>query len=188
MRLIGLAIILSAATASPALAQCPDATYGKGVARTLNATNEQDTGLIVSMSMMPKLMRVEYATEAAKRLDCVMTQFAVGSTTYELRANDLQAGTLRLAATARKGSPIAELLPVTDIMAAIEASKQGKTAQVSGYMLAIIDKSGLTAWRFYTDVPDQATLVADMTTALSGAGSPIVKVDKKGQATLFVAN
>lgn len=174
--------------ATMAWAECPDPASGAGVVRALSPGNKGDVDLILSMSMMPKLLHTDYRTEASRHPACKLTEFEAGSSTYELRAVDTNAGTLRLASPKKKGAPIAELVPVTNIMDAIDASKQGKTASVAGYMLATVSKDDFTGWRLYTGVPNQATLAADMAAALDGKLRPIFRNNSNGKGTqLFVS-
>lgn len=174
--------------AAPVSAECPDASYGTGAVRALDvAKNKADADVIISMSMMPKLMHIDYRAEASRKPACKLAEFEVGSSKYELRADDTAGGTRRVALPDQKGAPVAELIPVTNIMEAIEASKQGKTASVSGYMLATVSKNDFTGWRLYTGVPNQATLAADMVAALGGTMRPIFRNDgRSGKTDLFV--
>lgn len=78
------------------------------------------------------------------------------------------------------------MLPVTDILRALEASKAGKAATVDGYLLATVSRTDFTGWRFYTAMPDTATLKADMASALGGGTNPIFRNGADGKTSLFV--
>ena len=137
------------------------------------------------MSMIPKLMHLDYSN-ASKRPACDLGSFTTGSKTYELFGDD-KAGRQRKAIPTAKGDPIAEIVPVTNIMRAIEASKQGKTVSVDGYMLATVSKTDFIGWRFYTGVPDEILLKHDMDEVLSGNGTPIFRNSADGKTSLFLS-
>ena len=173
--------------AASATAECPSADSGTGVARRLDPQNKGDVDLIVSMSLMPKLLKVDYAKARSVTLVCDLTRFSADGNDYDLRASGTDAGTARVAIASAKNATVAELLPVTNIMAIIEASKAGRTAPVSGYMLATIGKGDVTGWRLYTAVPNQATLETDMTAALDGTLQPVFRTDAtSGKTNIFV--
>ncbi|MDY7526229.1 hypothetical protein [Sphingomonas sp. 10B4] len=75
---------------------------------------------------------------------------------------------------------------MTDIMKAISASKQGKSATVEGYLLATVTKTEFTGWRYYTGMPDTATLKRDMAEALGGSAAPIFRNGADGKTEIFV--
>lgn len=170
--------------ATGALADCTVSSDSGAVAKRLDASSQEDADLVVSMSMMPKLMHVDYAS-ATKKLRCDLGAFSAGIKSYELFGDD-KSGRQRKAISSNKGDPVAEILPVTNVMKAIEASKQGKSAPVEGYLLATVSKDEFTGWRFYTGIPDQVTLKHDMAEALMGGGTPIFQNGPDGKTSLFV--
>jgi hypothetical protein len=187
MRLL-LAVIVSLWAASPTWADCPGDSYGTGVVRTLDLVNAKtDADLMVSMSMMPKLLHMDYQTEFPRHLSCRLSGFEADALQYELRGDDITAGTRRIASSDKLGAPIAELIPVTNILDAIASSKLGKTAPISGYMLATLSKDDFTGWRLYTGIPNQVSLSADMMAALSGKMQPLFRNNTRtGKTELFV--
>ena len=125
---------------------------------------------------------MDYAQEARKTPACNLSQFAVGSATYQLFGE----GTARKALPAAKGGAIAEIVPVTNILKAIEASKSGKTAPIEGYLLATITKNDFTGWRFYTGMPTASVLMHDMAEALESNGSFIFRNGADGKTSIAV--
>lgn len=81
---------------------------------------------------------------------------------------------------------IIELVPVSNLIAAIEVSKQGKTAPISGYMLVTLTKSDTTGWRLYDGLPNQQRLVTDMTAALGGSLHLVFRKGADGKSAIFV--
>ena len=177
-------ILASLGLASAADAQCAISSDAGAIARRLNAAVQADADVIVSMSMMPKLMHIDYAS-AAKKPKCDLGPLAPNDTRYELWAED-DAGRQRKAIPAKKGAPIAMIVPFANILKALEASKEGRTAPVEGYLLATVTKHDFTAWRFYTGMPDEATLKRDMSEVLAGGASPIFRNEADGKTSLFV--
>jgi hypothetical protein len=143
--------------ASPALAECSVSSDAGAVAKPIDMTVQADANIVASMSLLPKLMHIDYSSASGKKPSCDLGQFTAGAASYELYGDD-KAGRQRTAKPARKGDPIAQIVPVTDIMKAIGASKQGKSATVEGYLLATVTRTEFTGWRYYTGMPDTATL------------------------------
>jgi len=79
----------------------------------LNAALQADADVIVSMSLLPKLMHIDYAA-AAKKPACDLGQITSGNGAYELWGDDA-GGRQRKGMPAKKGDPVALVLPVTDI-------------------------------------------------------------------------
>lgn len=181
----GCTVLMSLLAAGTAQAECSVSSDAEATVRPLNATAESDANLIVSMSMLPKLMHIDYAG-VAKKPACNLGQLTPGDTAYELWGDDA-GGRQRKGLPAKKGRPVALLVPVTDIMKAIEASKVGKAATVEGYLLATVTKTDFTGWRFYTAMPDVVTLKHDMAEALAGRATPIFSNGADGKTSLFVS-
>ncbi|MBD8641375.1 hypothetical protein [Sphingomonas sp. CFBP 13733] len=171
--------------ASPALAECSVSSDAGAVAKPIDMTVQADANIVVSMSLLPKLMHIDYSSAAGKKPSCDLGQFTAGAASYELYGDD-KAGRQRTAKPARKGDPIAQIIPVTDIMKAISASKEGKSATVEGYLLATVTKTDFTGWRYYTGMPDTATLKRDMVQALGGSAAPIFRNGADGKTQIFV--
>ncbi|WP_267383095.1 MULTISPECIES: hypothetical protein [unclassified Sphingomonas] len=170
-----------------ASASCPTPEDGTGKARVLSPTVNEDIDLTLSMSMMPKLMHLDYKGVSSSTLPCTLSKFKAGEQDYTLQATESERGTGRRAMSDAKGKPIAEIVPVTNIIAAMEASKQGKSAGVSGYMLITLDKHTITGWRFYTGLPNQEVLVADITAALTSGLPRLFAIDNAtGKSSIFV--
>jgi hypothetical protein len=180
----GWMILAMLGLAGAAQAECAVSADAGAVAKPLNPTVQADADIIVSMSMMPKLMHIDYAS-AAKKPACDLGPLTPGGDSYRLWADD-KAGRQRKAIPARKGGPVAMLVPVTDIMKALQASKEGKSGSVEGYLLATVGKGDFTGWRYYSGVPDAATLKHDMAEVLTGGASPIFRQGADGKTMLFV--
>ena len=170
--------------ANPAHGECSVASDPNAAAKTLDATVHEDTDLIVSMAMLPKLMHVDYDS-VARKTGCDLGQLVKGDNSYELWGGD-SGRRERKAVPATKGAPIAMVLPVVDILKAIAASKEGKSARVEGYLLGTITKSDFAGWRYYTGMPDSGTLKHDMADALAAKGSPIFRSGSDGKTNIFV--
>ena len=173
------------AVASPALAECSVSSDTGAVMKPIDMTAQADANIVASMSLLPKLMHIDYSSTAGKKPSCDLGEFTAGAASYELYGDD-KSGRQRVAKPARKGDPIAQIIPVTDIMKAIAASKQGKSATVEGYLLATVTKTEFTGWRYYTGVPDTATLKRDMAEALVGKAAPIFRNGPDGKTSIFV--
>src|SRR5579884_626062 len=131
-----------------AQAECSVSSDHDAGVRSLNPAVKSDVDLIVSMTILPKMMHVDYRT-AAMKTGCNLGPFIAGNVTYELWGED-NGGRQRKAVAAKEGAPVALVLPVVDLMKAIENQRQGRSAQVEGYLLATITKEDFTAWRYYT--------------------------------------
>ncbi|UAK25543.1 hypothetical protein [Sphingomonas nostoxanthinifaciens] len=179
----GSMVVVGMATAGAAYAECAVSADQGASVRAINPAIQADADLIVSMSVMPKLMHLDYQA-AAQRPYCDLGTIS-GDDDYELWGSDT-AGRQRKALPVKKGQPIAVVLPVVDMMKAIDAAKAGKAAPTEGYMLATIGKSDLTGWRFYTAMPNVTVLKHDMAQALAGDGAPIFRNGADGKTALFV--
>jgi hypothetical protein len=182
LRCCTLTVLLVAAHAADA--ECSVSSDAGAAARPLNPAVQADTDLIISMTMLPKLMHVDYAS-AAKARGCDLGRLESADGAYELWGDD-SGLRQRKAISAKKGSKVALIVPVIDIMKAITAQKQGKSAQVQGYLLATITPSDFTAWRYYTGMPDPGTLKRDMGDALAGRGNAIFQSGADGKVNLYI--
>ena len=181
-----LAVFLTTGLAMPAMGACDPAGDALAAPKLLSAQSADGADIMISMTMMPKMMHIDYASLSRRKLSCDLGPFPVGSVGYELYGDDA-AGRSRIALPSRKGDSIAEVVPVVNILKAIDASKQGKAAEIDGYLLATITKNDFTGWRYYTGIPDQATLVRDMGDALGGVSTPLFRDDTAtGKASIFV--
>lgn len=183
LRLAGMSLgsLLSATVAQAACSVTHDDV---AVARPLNpATTQADADLIISMSMLPKLMKLDYAA-ASRKSGCSLGQFASGGTSYELWGDDGPYRQRKAIPTGRK-APVALVMPVTGLAKMLEASKRGKTAEIDGYLLATLTREDFVGWRFYTGMPDEATLRHDMGEALSDGSTPIFRITG-GKTSVFV--
>ena len=171
--------------ADAARAGCSVAADPGAVVRRLDMAQEADSHLLASMAMLPKLMHLDYAGVAKNKPSCGLGQFTVGQSTYELDGED-KPGRQRKAFPATKNDPIAVVVPVFDIIKAVEASKQGKSAPVEGYLLATVTRINLTGWRYYTGMPDETVLKHDMAEALGGGAPPIFRQSSDGKTEVFV--
>lgn len=136
------------------------------------------------MSLMPKLTHVDYKA-ASKRPDCDLGPLAAENGAYELWGSDT-AEPQRKALPAKKGQPIATVIPVFDIRKAIASAKTSTAVPIEGYMLAVVTKKDFTGWRFYTAMPATGILRTDMAEALSGKGTPIFRNGADGKTVIFV--
>lgn len=176
--------LVAAFGATGAAADCAVSSDTGAVSKPVDASTKEGAALVVSMSMLPKLMHIDY-TSAARKRGCDLGSFSAGTKTYELYGDD-EAGRHREAIPAKKGGPVAAMVPITDIMKAIEASENGQTVQIEGYLLATITRHDFTGWRFYTGMPDQDVLRHDMAEALGGTGAPIFRNSADGKTELFM--
>ena len=170
--------------AGSAHALCSMVSSDRGaVVRPLNPAVHADANLILSMTMMPKIMHVDY-DGAARRDGCRVGPLA-GDNGYELWADDW--GQRHRKAVSRKGGlPVAIIVPVADILTAVTAQKPTHSISVQGYLLATISKTDFAGWRYYTGMPDLGTLKRDMEDVLAGKGNPIFRQDPRGQTILVV--
>ena len=178
------ALLLAAGAAH---AECSVSSDAGAVARPLSATVQADADLIIAMSMLPSMMHIDYDS-AAKKPGCDLGPLAPGNAAYELWGDDTR-GRLRKAIPAKKGAPVALILPVVNLLKAFTAPHEpGKPAQaqVEGYLLATVTKGDVTGWIYYTGMPDQAVLRHDMAEVLAGNGHPIFRAGTGGSTTLFV--
>lgn len=177
------ALLFAAGTAQ---AQCSVASDAGAVARPLNATVQADAAVIVAMSLVPKMLHVDYAS-AGKKAGCDLGPLAPGNAAYELWGDDAR-GHERKAIPAKKGAPIALILPVIDWVKSFASAQPGKPgqAQIEGYVLATVTKSDVTAWVYYTGMPDAAILKHDMADVLAGNGHPIFRAGADGKMSIFV--
>ena len=173
----GMLALLGATAASA------DCNLSSDPSAAIRPVSIKDTNLILSMSMMPKMIHLDYATATAKG-GCHVGQFAVGSVSYDLFGSD-DKGRSRRAVPSKAGEPAAIMVPIVDVMKAIEASKQGKSAPSEGYMLATVDKDKLVGWQLYSGMPNQTTLLHDMAAILNGEGKPIFE-NQGDKTSLFV--
>ena len=97
--------------------------------------------IVVSMSLLSKLLHLDYASAARDTPSCELGQFVVNGQTYTLYGSD-DKGRSRKALSAAKGQPIAQVLGVTNILKAIEASKT-KTMMLQE----------LVTWDLYIRIP-----------------------------------
>lgn len=182
--LLGCTIAGSIFVTGSAHAECTVSSDAGAAVRPLNATVSDDVHLIVSMTMLPKLMHVDYDT-AAKKSGCNLGQLVNGDDAYELWGDD-SGMRQRKAVPTTAGAPVAIVLPVIDIMKAIAASKAGKSAQVQGYLLGTITRGDFTGWRYYTAMPDPGMLKHDMADVLAGKGHAIFRSGPDGKTSIFV--
>ncbi|WP_442678223.1 hypothetical protein ACSBM8_11850 [Sphingomonas sp. ASY06-1R] len=166
-------------------AACTVSSDAGAVVNPISMATSESADIIVSMSLLPKLLHLDYASAARDTPSCELGQFVVNGQTYTLYGSD-DKGRSRKALSAAKGQPIAQVLGVTNIMKAIEASKQGKSAPVEGYLLATLTKSDFTGWRYYTGLPDPEVLKHDMAEVLGGGGTPIFRNGADGKTSLFL--
>jgi hypothetical protein len=184
-RLVFCGVAAALGLAGGASAECSVSSDSGAAGRALNTTVQADASIVVSMSLLPKLMKIDYAREAARKPSCDLGPFTAGSASYHLYGEDKD-GRQRKAIPARKGDPIAEILPITDMVKMIEASKQGKQAPIEGYLLATVTKSEFTGWRYYLGLPDPAVLKDDMAEALAGGTTPIFRNGGDGKTSIFL--
>jgi hypothetical protein len=176
----GCVIAASLFVAGAAHADCSVSSDPKAVARPLSMTVQADADLMIAMTMLPALLHIDYDS-AAKKVGCDLGQLAPGDAAYELWGDD---GSQRKALPATRGAPVAMIVPVFDLLKALTAPGKDKSAQTEGYLLAIVTKRDFTGWRYYTGMPDAATLKHDMADALAGKGNAIFR-STGGKVTLF---
>lgn len=170
--------------ASTARAECSSAAAPGAQERKIDPLSQTDTNLVISMTMMPAFRHVDY-DHVTERPACDLGPLAVGGTAYELWGDEMS-GWQRKALPARKGEPIALLVPVTDVAQLLASAKTGRAAQSEGFMLAVVTKANLIGWRFYTAIPDAAVLRRDMADALAGTSQPIFRTTAGNRTTIFM--
>ena len=183
----GCAVAALLFAAGTAHADCSVSSDPGAAARPLKATVQADIDLVLAMGMLPKLFHLDY-DGAAKKTGCDLGPLAAGDAAYTLWGDDAH-GRQRKALPAKKGAPVALILPVVNILKAFMAPQQpGKPAQAQteGYLLATVTKSDVTGWVYYTGLPDAATLKHDMAEVLAGSGHPIFRSHADGKTDIFV--
>lgn len=85
------------------VAECSVLSDVSVIVRPLNAAVQADADVIVSISLLPKLMHIDYAT-AAKKPGCDLGQIISGDGAYELWGDDA-GGRQRKGLPAKKGDP-----------------------------------------------------------------------------------
>lgn len=165
--LAGLAM-LAGLCAQPAWAACAVSSDAGAEVRPLRMSSQADASLVISMSMAPKLLHLDYAAALRTRPAC-----------------DL-GGRSRVAIPQATGAPIALIVPVTDLLKAMAASKEGHAAPVDGYYLATVTPTEFTGWRLYIAMPDAAMLKRDMAQALAGELAPVFRNGPQNKTALFV--
>jgi hypothetical protein len=181
----GCSILGSLFVAGAAQAECSVSSDPGAVVRPLSPTTKADDDMIINMSLLPKLMHIDYDNVAKKKPACDLGQLVSGDATYELWGDDA-GGRQRKAFPAKKNAPIALIVPVANLLKALTDPGPNKTAQVEGYLLATVTKADFTAWRYYTGMPDAAMLKHDMADALAGRGHPIFQTGGDGRINLFM--
>jgi hypothetical protein len=177
-------LLIGILTASASWAGCSVSPDLGATTRLVSPAVQADADLVVSMSMVPKLTHVDYHT-AAQRQGCDLGPLTAEDGSYELWGSDAP-GRQRKALPTRKGQPIALIIPIFDMVQAIDKAKAGKEATIEGYMLAIVTQDDLTGWRLYTAMPDVKVLKHDMAEALEGGAEPIFRNTAGGKTAIFV--
>lgn len=168
-------IAASLFAAGAARAECAVASDAGAVVRPIDMTVQADADLLIAMTLLPRLMHIDYAG-AARQSGCDLGQLAAGDAGYELWGDDV-GGRQRKALPASKGAPVAMIVPVIDLMKALASSDTHKTAQTEGYLLALISKNGeFTGVRYYTGMPAPEMLKHDMAEALAGRAGGIFRL------------
>lgn len=180
------ALLLAAGTAR---AECSVSSDPGAVAHPLKASVQADVELILVMGALPKLMHVDY-DGAAKKTGCELGPLAPGDAAYTLWGDDAH-GRQRKAIPAKKGAPVALILPVVNVMKALMAAQQQPGAKppvapTEGYLLATVARDEVTGWIYYTGMPDADTLKHDMAEMLAGHGHPIFRSHANGKTDIFV--
>ena len=182
--LAGLAM-LAGLCAQPAWAACAVSSDAGAEVRPLRMSSQADASLVISMSMAPKLLHLDYAAALRTRPACDLGAFRAAAGEYELYGDDA-GGRSRVAIPQATGAPIALIVPVTDLLKAMAASKEGHAAPVDGYYLATVTPTEFTGWRLYIAMPDAAMLKRDMAQALAGELAPVFRNGPQNKTALFV--
>lgn len=180
--------MLGAAVLAPSAggAECQLSSDAGAVQRPLSPQNEKDAATIISMATTPKLLKTSYDSVISSRPSCEIEDFTANGVAYQLRGDDAKSRA-RVALPAKKGEPAALMMPVVDMTSLTKTSSQSVSAQVSGYMLAVVTPQALSAWRYYTAMPEPAVIQRDMTEVLSGRAQPIFQTEwATGKTSLFV--
>lgn len=97
------AVLVPLLAAVVAQAECSVSSDASATVRPLNAAVQADADIIVSMSLLPKLLHIDYGT-AAKRPACDLGQITSGNGAYELWGDDA-GGWQRKGLPAKKKTP-----------------------------------------------------------------------------------
>lgn len=91
-----------------------------------------------------------------------------------------------MALPARKGAPIALVIPIVDLAKAIDRAGAGKAAAIESYLLVTGTDTDLTGWRYYAGMPEVAVLKRDRADASAGRIGAMFRNGADGRTTLFV--
>lgn len=168
---LGLKFLFAAIAAVPASAiASPCATKGvdDAVVRRVSAREQKGMSLIMSMAMLPKIEKLSYETFLSGGSSCERGRFEISGMPYDFIGENEDKGAPRRALSAQKGAPVAALIPVVDLLAALTSPAGNHTAPNAGYLLITVTKEMVTGWRLYSAIPADAVLQADMEAALAG--------------------
>jgi len=172
------------AAASAAQAECVVSSDPGFAIRTLDATAQADANIIATMSILPRMMRIDYRS-AAKKKGCSLGLLATTGPTYELWGNDKD-GRQRKAIPTSRGAPVAMIIPIVDLLKQLSAKDPKKSGAIDGFLLATVSEDSLTGWRYFTGMPDPATLKREMSEALAGRGRPIFRSAASGTMNIIL--
>lgn len=182
--LTSFAILFGLLASTPGV--CAVGTDGVAAEHVM-ANDASQADLLVAMAMSSKLAKVTPRTVIDRPSDCTRGDFAVGKARYTLLGNDGDGMIPRRARAPGHKAPVAYLLSTIDMKAMIASADSGKPAGTLGYALMTSNDREDTGWAFYRTMPSDATLRADMARALTGAGRPIFRTDRRTNKTAFVA-
>jgi len=170
----------------PSLHAAPCVSKGTAASlRLLSNRTDEGVAIILSMSMLPKLIKLDYATAATSGTPCERRVILVGSQTYRLIGEDQDQMAVRRALPKKGGQPIAILVPISDLNKILDTVMTHQPPPIDGYMLATITRQDLTGWQYYSAIPDDDVLGAAIKSALEGGLKPIFR--NEGQQTkIFV--
>jgi hypothetical protein len=182
--------VMAMLLASSALAASPCSTTGSADAavKPVSLQDKSDASLLVSMSMLVRMQRLNRAGVARSGSTCERARFEAAGGHYVLMGENDDKGGVRRAIPDRKDLPAAVLLPVTDMKTILAAAQQKQKPPVDGYLLATVSGDDITGWRLYTAIPADAVLETDIGAALAGRDRFLFRSDLKTNSIALPAS
>ena len=112
---VALAIVFGLSASGPLSARCAVAADPWASVKTIDPQSQTDANLIIAMSMLPKLVHMDYAEVLASKpvlagmRSCNLGNFSFGAEAYQLYGADDEQGKVRVAIPVKKGDPVATL-------------------------------------------------------------------------------
>ncbi|WP_156402105.1 hypothetical protein [Caulobacter sp. Root1472] len=173
---LGLAMAATSATAREA---CPPRPPVQAI--VMPSTNMQ-SDLVTLISLGPAIADKTLQRKALLKAKpkCDEAGLEAGGATYALFETTATSPVL-MARSASPDAPIFFVAPFADITAAVmaEVEKRPVPPAKASYVLGISTRTGASALRLYSSVPDNETFKADIAAALQGRLPPLVSRDER---------